>query len=239
MKRMPIASRPFPREPAGLCAIHEPWVELTSVVHGRLEVTMQYYEQGIPGAVSAAYLRQSAAVRLQNALDLLPEGYGILVYDAWRPIAVQQALFDEYTARVKSETAGLHLSDEQLLERVRQFVSVPSYDIRKPSVHNTGGAVDLTLTGPDGRELDMGTAFDDFTPAAYTAAFEPEGDRAVRDNRRLLYTVMTTAGFTNLPTEWWHYDYGTAFWSYYTGQPALYTGILKRGDQHGEQEQTE
>ena len=45
---------------------------------------------------------------------------------------------------------------------------------------------------------------------------EYEKDIVVRDNRRLLYNVMTEAGFTNLPSEWWHYDYGDKFWAHFT-----------------------
>lgn len=37
---------------------------------------------------------------------------------------------------------------------------------------------------------------------------------------------MIKAGFTNLPSEWWHYDYGDAFWSYYTKNAVKYQGIL-------------
>lgn len=37
---------------------------------------------------------------------------------------------------------------------------------------------------------------------------------------------MCNAGFTNLPSEWWHYDYGTRFWGFFTGNQALYEGIL-------------
>ena len=229
----PIPARPFPGEPAGLHEAGEPLVELSGFIHGRLDVQMAYFRQGIPCAVPAAWLRRGAAERLQKALDWLPEGYGLRVFDAWRPIAVQQALFDTYAARVREETRGMHLSEEDFLLRVRQFVSLPSTDVRHPSAHNTGGAVDLTLIGPDGRERDMGTGFDDFTAAAHTAALEAGGGPGARENRRLLYACMTAAGFTNLPTEWWHYDYGDAFWSYYTGKPALYTGILEGDDPYG------
>ena len=71
----------------------------------------------------------------------------------------------------------------------------------------------------------MGTGFDDFTEKSLTSHFESQSSD-IRDNRRLLYRVMTEAGFTNYPLEWWHYDYGDSFWSYYTGKPAIYRGII-------------
>lgn len=223
----PIPCRAFPGPPAGLQPSAEPLVDLGHLGEPRLRFAMEYYRQGLPGATPRCLLRRSAAQRLLQALERLPAGYGFLVFDAWRPIAVQQALFDQYARRVREELAGQAVSEEEVIERVRQFVSVPSYDPLHPSAHSTGGAVDLTILDESGCPLPMGTAFDDFTQAAHTAYFETHADTQVRDNRRLLYACMTGAGFTNLPSEWWHYDYGTGFWSYYTGKPAIYTGILQ------------
>ena len=42
----------------------------------------------------------------------------------------------------------------------------------------------------------------------------------------MLYNVMTAAGFANLPSEWWHYDYGDNMWAQLTGGKAIYAGIL-------------
>jgi D-alanyl-D-alanine dipeptidase len=75
----------------------------------------------------------------------------------------------------------------------------------------------------------MGTRFDDFRETANTAYYEKPGlNEEIRNNRRLLYHTMLKAGFSNLPTEWWHYDYGTKFWAHFTGNTALYEGILER-----------
>lgn len=73
----------------------------------------------------------------------------------------------------------------------------------------------------------MGTLFDDFTDRAWSDHFENyEQADEVKRNRRLLYNVMIGAGFTNLPSEWWNYDYGDKFWSYFTGHPAKYLGVI-------------
>jgi D-alanyl-D-alanine dipeptidase len=79
------------------------------------------------------------------------------------------------------------------------------------SIHNYGFAVDLTLADAAGREVDMGTGFDDFTPLSeprLEERFLAEGrlsDDQVT-NRRLLRGVMEEAGFRHLPLEWWHFD---------------------------------
>lgn len=117
-------------------------------------------------------------------------------------------------------------TEAKIVEETKRFVSYPSYDLCNPSVHNTGGAIDLTLCDKHtGEEFDMGTAFDDFTSKANTARFETLTDKTVRENRRLLYWAMLKSGFTSLPSEWWHYDFGDNFWSFYTGKPAMYQGM--------------
>jgi D-alanyl-D-alanine dipeptidase len=76
-------------------------------------------------------------------------------------------------------------------------------DPKKGSLHNRGGAVDVSLLGPNGREVDMGTAFDAFTPLAWHTA-EDLSEEA-KKNRLLLKSVMEQCGFKALKSEWWHY----------------------------------
>lgn len=205
--------------------VEEPMVSLAEYFGGKIFVEPQYYLNKIPGAVDCCRLRLSAAKLLESALKLLPEGLTFKVYDAWRPVEVQTALFDNFFNILKSRNPGW--DEASLKAETKKFVSLPSLDPDRPSVHNSGGAIDLTIAEiKTGRELDMGTAFDDFTEKSLTAHFEDSEFIEIRDNRRLLYRVMTEAGFTNYPLEWWHYDYGDGFWSFYTGKPALYRGIM-------------
>ena len=70
----------------------------------------------------------------------------------------------------------------------------------------------------------MGTLFDEASPLSYAAALEnDEADQEARHNRRILFNAMKTAGFTNLPSEWWHFDFGNQLWAYHSGaQQAVY-----------------
>lgn len=95
--------------------------------------------------------------------------------------------------------------------------------------------MDVTLILEDGDDVDMGTSFDSFKDTAWSAYFEKNNSNLdARENRRILYHAMLDAGFTNLPSEWWHYDYGTKFWGYFTGKQPLYEGLgdvlLGRGE---------
>lgn len=222
----PIPVLPMPSGKTENAFIEEELVSVTDFFQGEIPVEPAYFRQGIRGASREQFVRRGAAEKLAEALRLLPDGLTFKVFDAFRPIGVQQALYDDYAGRIRAEHP--EYSEEELVRAVSFFVSVPRYDPDTPSVHNTGGAIDLTIVRrKTGEELDMGTGFDDFTELSHTAYFEkhdPEG--VIAANRRLLYHTMLGAGFTNLASEWWHYDYGTAFWAYYTGEKAKYRGLL-------------
>lgn len=186
--------------PEPLAPVGPPGELVALVPHDRLAVVEAYRQVGWPQAVPGAHLRAEVADRLQHASAALPPRFGLAVFDAWRPLDLQQALYDEAYGH-----PGLPPG----------FVAPPDPDPRRPPPHLTGGAVDLTLSF-DGRALGLGTGFDDFTPAAHAAALEttPGIDR---DLRRLLVEVMHDAGFVVLDTEWWHFEHGTRHWAARTG----------------------
>lgn len=188
-------------------------------------VSSQYNKQGIPGSYSDCYARETVADKLATAQMYLSNGYKFVILDAYRPICIQQRLWSFYRQTVKNNFPNL--SDDEIDFKTSFFISKPSYDVKHPSLHNTGGAVDLTICDNSGKWLNMGTEFDDFSDKAWTNHFEEyKKDIEVRDNRRMLYNAMIKAGFTNLPSEWWHYDYGDKFWAYFTGNTAIYEGII-------------
>ena len=77
-------------------------------------------------------------------------------------------------------------------------------DPRRGSPHSRGVAVDVTLLGPDGAELDMGTGFDAFTPLSHHGNCEIAP--AAQRNRMLLLGIMSAAGWDFYSKEWWHYQ---------------------------------
>ena len=72
----------------------------------------------------------------------------------------------------------------------------------------------------------MGTKFDEFTSRTHTSYYEDKENSVIKNNRRLLYNIMTSVGFTNMPSEWWHYDYLDRFYAYYKNEPARYEGVF-------------
>lgn len=187
-----------------------------------------YSRWGVPGAVGEIYLREGVFERLLQVAERLPGGMRLVLLDGWRPARVQQYLYDALAEKVEA----LH-PDTNLEERHRviaRFASPPEDDPVQPSPHLTGGSVDLTLSDADGRLLDMGSAFDEPSERSHTYHYD-RGEYAQR--RKQLLNAMCKAGFTNLPSEWWHFDYGNWLWAWYRGKGrALYgpTSARSRDD---------
>ncbi len=132
-----------------------------------------------------AFLQRPAAealVRVHQALKA--QGFGLLVFDGYRPWRVTKILWDSTPKEKKS------------------FVADPAVGSR----HNRGCAVDLTLFDLNtGRAVKMPSEYDEMTERSYPdyACSTPEATRL----RDLLIAAMRAEGFTVFQTEWWHYDF--------------------------------
>jgi zinc D-Ala-D-Ala dipeptidase len=179
----------------------------------------RYFAAGLPGAIPRGWVREGVADRLAAVARGLPDGLTLVVWDGYRPIETQAALYDGYLA----ELTMVH-SDwpaDAVEEAAARYVTPPSRSLEAPPPHLTGGAVDLTLGDGDGLPLDLGTAFDAFVPEAAARALEDVPGRA-RELRRILFWAMSAQGFTAYHEEWWHFDHGDQFWGLATGRPAMY-----------------
>jgi zinc D-Ala-D-Ala dipeptidase len=129
-----------------------------------------------------AMLVLEARARLARARDLAASlGYRLVVFDAFRPLEAQWALWDAVANK--------------------DFVADP----RRGGVHPRGVAVDLTLAeAATGRLLPMGTGFDAITPLSAHGSLDVPAE--ARRNRALLLGIMMSAGWDNYLREWWHYQ---------------------------------
>jgi zinc D-Ala-D-Ala dipeptidase len=198
---LPVLVEPIEKLPV-VAPSDEP---LVPVEHRRIRVLGNYWHAGWDHAVPGAWLRIGAMERLAAVADGLPSRFGLAVFDAWRPLALQSVLYDAAYA------------DPDLPPG---FVSYPDTDPTTPPPHLTGGTVDLSLTF-DGTPLALGTVFDDFTDAARSDSCEstPGPDRELR---RMLFWRMRDADFVLLDCEWWHFEFGTRRWAAIRGAPPIY-----------------
>ena len=169
----------------GLASVDEGLVEVAAI-DPRILIDLRYATAnnftGRPlYPVARCLLRESVAKRLSRVQDrLAAKGMALKIYDGYRPLSVQRIMW--------------------------KLVPDPKYvaDPAKGSRHNRGAAVDVTLVDDQGRELEMPTGYDDFTPAA--ARDYAGGTEAARRHRRTLTEAMEAEGFVGLDSEWWHFD---------------------------------
>jgi D-alanyl-D-alanine dipeptidase len=124
-------------------------------------------------------LKTAKALILANS-KFMKLGYKIKLYDCYRPLDIQK--------------------------RMWKIVSNPNYvaNPSKGSIHNRGGAVDITLVDSNGKELNMGTPFDFFGPeASHNFRNFPN---EILENRDLFKKIMISAKFQSFDSEWWHYN---------------------------------
>lgn len=181
--------------------------------------------QSLPGASSHIAVRESVVMRLIKASKLLPAGYKFKIYDGYRPLSVQYALWEHYELKMLTTHDG-DLSESELSDLVSSHITMPSENSAWPTLHNTGGAIDVTIVDSKGVDLNMGCAFGALSDVAHTRYFETSNNKTVKQNRRLLYNVMTSVGFVNNPNKWWHYDYGNIRWAQTNRTTPLYDGLL-------------
>lgn len=192
-------------------------------------IDLQYPKLGMKFAYNKCLLRLGCLDKLISAgEDLKKDGYKLCIWDAWRPLDLQQELYLKFKDNILKSYRMLDASEEDKDKLVSQFVSKPDgSNLLRPPYHTTGGAIDLTLVTLDGEPVMMGTEFDDFSDLAKTFAFDGKYNVYSR-NRHILYDAMTKNGFVNLESEWWHYSYGDCLWSDITGYAPLYFGIFSK-----------
>jgi D-alanyl-D-alanine dipeptidase len=127
------------------------------------------------------YLRYKTVKALILANErLMKKGFKIKLFDCYRPLDIQKKMWT--------------------IVPNPQYVANPS----KGSIHNRGGAVDITLVDFDGKELDMGTSFDFFGKEA--SHDYPGFSKEIISNRNVLRKIMRKAHFNSFDSEWWHYN---------------------------------
>ncbi|RTQ46558.1 hypothetical protein EJV47_21655 [Hymenobacter gummosus] len=132
---------------------------------------------------AAAFLRRPVAEDLRRAeRELNQLGYGLKIYDAYRPYTATRRLYEA-------------LPDQT-------YAAPPT----RGSRHNRGCAVDVGLVDlKTGRDVALPTDFDAMTPAAHSD-YQQLPAAAIR-HRALLHRVLARHGFVNYPAEWWHFDH--------------------------------
>lgn len=223
---------------------HEPLIPIPLELFAT-ESPHPYQKLGAPyhlcQANSPYYLRQKVLDNLITAQTKLQQdypGWRILIFDAYRPIAVQQFMVD-YTFAETLKAEGLTLDSpaltaakrEEILELVYQFWAVPSLDPATPPPHSTGAAVDVTLVDASGKTVDMGSPIDELSARSYPNYFCDRTDTLAQEyhqHRQLLAKVMLSVGFRQHLHEWWHFCLGDQMWAWLISQENSGSEVVAR-----------
>lgn len=186
-----------PRQALEAAALHPDFSDLSDLANVRVDLrygtTNNLLGIDVYGGYQRVLLHKQAAEKFRIASKILSDRHpalNFLVFDALRPQAAQIQFWN----LVKSTPQQPYFAD-------------PS----KGSIHSFGFAIDLTLVDCKGKELSMGTEFDDLSPLAEPRREEEflrsgELTSLQLENRLLLRSLMVEAGFISLPHEWWHFD---------------------------------
>jgi D-alanyl-D-alanine dipeptidase len=165
------------------------------VVELRYSTTNNFIGLDMYGDFDKCYLQKDVAEKVvlaQKALRKKYPFYSLVIYDAVRPLHIQQQMWDTLDLPPGQKT---------------KYLSNPG----NGSLHNYGAAVDLSIIDDNGIPLDMGTPFDFFGEKAHPVKEKELLESGVLSqrqvlNRQLLRGVMREAGFFGIQTEWWHFN---------------------------------
>lgn len=199
------------------------------------------YYQSIKGAIDELLLRESVVLKLKRInKNLGNSGLELYFFDCYRPVKVQQFLYDNW---LPNYLKMMHpsFSNEEIL-RKRDFYTAKAPKSEKyinrnsPPPHSTGAAMDVTLRFKGSKNLlFMGTIYDDFTNKSRTDYYESIRSKRILNiseyealkNRRILFNAMKGEGLENYPFEWWHYSWGDQMWALLTNNnEAIYSNLI-------------
>jgi zinc D-Ala-D-Ala dipeptidase len=149
--------------------------------------------ENLYGDFKKAFLHKDAALKFERAIGLLQQekpGWSFIIFDALRPRSVQWRMW----AKVKNTPQEKYIANPE-----------------QGSPHNFGMALDLSLLDENGKAVDMGAGFDEFSEVSeprFEERFLKEGKLSAGnlESRLVLRRCMTNGGFLQLPHEWWHYN---------------------------------
>jgi zinc D-Ala-D-Ala dipeptidase len=173
------------------------WIDVATVIPDAV-IDMRYaraenFTRQVLYPVARCLLRRAVADRLVVAAETLRgRQRRLLLWDCYRPAALQQLMWDlvkdsRYVAEPKYAKDGTPISGSR---------------------HSRGAAIDVGLVDAGGNAVPLPTEHDDFTKAAHRRNAKKGKAKA---ELALLDEALVGAGFTGMPTEWWHYDAPESF----------------------------
>ena len=173
-------------------------------------------------------------IKVNEYLESKNNNFCLLIYDSWRPIEVQEFMFNRaFSLECKRLDIDASVSNMQsyplIIKKIEKFWAYPSFDDKYPPPHSTGGALDVTLADKYGNILEMGSdidQMDDTSIPDFYKNIEEEESNIWNDRRNLLREIMIKFGFAQHPNEWWHFSYGDQLWAWKNNEAFAFYGKI-------------
>ena len=169
------------------------------------------------------YLRKTVCEKIYSlAKSLEKENLRIKLYDAYRSLEEQEESWKKRLEQTKKEHPDLNQED---IERLTKLKVANPTDSKNVGGHQTGGAIDISLTDLNGVELDMGTKYEEYNEK--TKTYSKNIKEECIKNRKMLLKKMKELDFVNFPAEWWHFCYGDKMWAAYKCKKKAIYGYIE------------
>lgn len=186
--------------------------------------------------VSPFLLRKTVLASLLQVAKILDDrnpGYRLKIFDAYRPLAVQEFMVNYIATEYAKKVYSIPLSEapdaiRQLsIAHACQLFAYPDSSPLSPPPHSTGAAMDLTIIDEKDQEIPTWGKIDELTTAHPNTYLEAKSrtEEIYHKNRLLLSEVMQAWGFIQLEHEWWHFSQGD--------QNAIYLEAKRKGETAG------
>jgi len=167
------------------------------------------------------WVRESVANKLQlvaNSIKQVHSERMLKITYGYRHPEIQEFYFKSRKEELRLKMKNS--SDSYLTELANKIIAFPV-----TAGHPTGGAVDVTITTPNG-DLDMGTKISDCSDTKKIRTYDESLTTEQQNNRDILHFSMVAQDFAPYYGEWWHFSYGDKEWAFFWGKPnAIYSQI--------------
>jgi D-alanyl-D-alanine dipeptidase len=183
----------------------------------------------IPNNMDYTKIRQTVYEKLKQAQGLLPKGMQFCLYEGYRSLSLQRILFDNRFEKIHALYPNW--TQEEVFQETTKLVSpvINQDGTKNIPAHSTGGAIDVYLINDAGEPIEMGIHPQDWmqdTDGSLSLINSQSVSGEAQRHRQIMSNVLMSAGFTNYPTEYWHWSYGDRYWAYHQGRSAAIYGAI-------------
>lgn len=177
------------------------------------------------------FMRYTVYKKLKEAQTRLPKNHFFCLYEAYRSPQLQEQLFAIHLSNTKLRHPTW--TEQDIFKEATKLFSPMKHLDGSSNVppHSTGAALDVYLVDQNGETLDMGIHPKDWMQDKDGSLSLTQSEiisPMAQKNRSLMSRALSSVGFVNYPTEYWHWSYGDRYWAYCKHKSYAIYGTISR-----------